>query len=112
MRRSPAIILAIVVVSGAIAACKSEPPSTWTPVPGRIMTRWAAEVRPDLVLPAYPRPQMVRDRWLNLNGLWDYAIVDKGAPRPEAWDGRVLVPFAVESALSGVGRPVGSAKSL
>ena len=46
---------------------------------GRIMTRWAAEVRPDLVLPEYPRPQMVRERWLNLNGLWDYAITAKDA---------------------------------
>ena len=47
------------------------------------MTRWAAEVRPDLVLPEYPRPQMVRKRWLNLNGLWDYAITAKDAGRPE-----------------------------
>jgi hypothetical protein len=112
MKRASAIVAAITLLSGAFAACKTEPAAAWAPVPGRIMTRWAAEVRPDLVLPEYPRPQLVRPRWLNLNGLWDYAITPKDAPRPKDWDGRMLVPFAVESALSGVGKPVGSAKAL
>ncbi|MCX6567901.1 MAG: PA14 domain-containing protein [Candidatus Aminicenantes bacterium] len=76
------------------------------------MTRWAAEVKPDLVLPEYPRPQLVREEWLNLNGLWDYAIVAKDAGRPMVWDGKILVPFAVESALSSVGKPVGAANEL
>ena len=66
------------------------------------MTRWAKDVSPDNVWSEYPRPQLVRKEWTNLNGLWDYAIEDKGAERPEAWDGQILVPFAVESALSGV----------
>jgi hypothetical protein len=70
------------------------------------MTRWAADVQPDQALPDYPRPQMVRENWLNLNGLWAYAIVPKDAPQPTAWDGEILVPFAVESALSGVLKPV------
>jgi hypothetical protein len=112
MKRSAAVIgiaLAIVVLLGA---CQSKPAAEWKPVGGRIMTRWAAEVKPDAVLPEYPRPQMVRSEWLNLNGLWDYAIVAKEAGRPGNWDGRILVPFAVESALSGVGKPVGSAKAL
>ncbi len=112
MNRAPAIICAFVLLAGAIAACKSEPAAAWKPVTGRIMTRWAAEVKPDLVLPEYPRPQMVRDRWLNLNGLWDYAVTAKDAGRPASWDGQILVPFAVESALSGVGKPVGPAKAL
>ncbi len=112
MKRASAIVGAIVLLSGAIVACKTEPAVAWAPVQGRIMTRWAAEVRPDLVLPEYPRPQLVRARWLNLNGLWDYAIAAKDASRPKDWDGRILVPFAVESALSGVGKPVGSAKAL
>lgn len=107
-----AVLVPLVLVFGSLAACKSEPQAAWSPVQGHIMTRWAAEVRPDLVLPEYPRPQMVRDAWLNLNGLWSYAITAKDAPRPDRWDGQVLVPFAVESALSGVGRPVGSAKAL
>lgn len=112
MKRTPALFLAVVLASAMIAACKSEPPAAWKPVAGRIMTRWAAEVGPGNALPEYPRPQMVRERWLNLNGLWDYAIVAKDAPRPGTWDGRILVPFAVESALSGVGRPVGAARAL
>lgn len=48
----------------------------WQPVPGQIMTRWAQDVSPGKVLPEYPRPQMVRQQWQNLNGLWDYAITD------------------------------------
>ncbi len=112
MKKFPAIIVVTFALLGYIAACKTEKTSVWKPVEGRIMTRWAAEVKPDLVLPEYPRPQMVREEWLNLNGLWDYAIVAKDAGRPAAWDGKILVPFAVESALSGVGTPVGAGKEL
>ncbi|HOW85347.1 MAG TPA: PA14 domain-containing protein [Candidatus Aminicenantes bacterium] len=112
MKKASVLIVAIVLAAGAIAACKSEPAAAWKPVAGKIMTRWAAEAGPANALPEYPRPQMVREKWLNLNGLWDYAIVDKDAPRPAKWDGRILVPFAAEAALSGVGRPVGAAKAL
>ncbi len=112
MTRTAAILGLTAVLSASAVSCKTETPAAWTPVQGRIMTRWAAEVRPDSALPEYPRPQLVRDRWLNLNGLWDVAITAKEAGRPEAWDGRILVPFAAESALSGVGRPVGAAKAL
>ncbi|HYW78992.1 MAG TPA: glycoside hydrolase family 2 TIM barrel-domain containing protein [Thermoguttaceae bacterium] len=78
----------------------------WQPADGPLMTRWAKDVSPDNVWPEYPRPQMVRDDWVNLNGLWDYAIQDKEADRPTNWDGQILVPFAAESALSGVMKPV------
>ena len=76
------------------------------------MTRWGAEVTPQNAWTEYPRPQMVRERWQNLNGLWDYAIVSRTAPAPKSFDGRILVPFAVESALSGVGRRVGTDERL
>ena len=112
MKKFPAMIVGAIALIGYIAACKTEPAAEWKPVEGRIMTRWAAEVKPDRVLPEYPRPQMVREEWLNLNGLWDYAIVAKDAGRPAVWDGKILVPFAVESALSGVGKPVGAVKEL
>jgi len=112
MKKFPAMIVVAIALIGYIAACKTEPAAEWKPVEGRIMTRWAAEVKPDLVLPEYPRPQMVREEWLNLNGLWDYAIVARNAGRPTVWDGKILVPFAVESALSGVGKPVGAVKEL
>ena len=56
------------------------------------------------MLPEYPRPQLVRDSYLNLNGWWDYAISPAAAPAPERYDGRILVPFSPEAPLSGVGR--------
>lgn len=68
------------------------------------MTRWAAQVDPTAPLPEYPRPQMVRPDWQNLNGLWDYAITAKDAKPPASFEGKILVPFAIESALSGVKR--------
>ncbi len=81
--------------------------SKWNIVEGKIATQWAQQVNPANPLPEYPRPQMVRGDWKNLNGLWDYAITPKNQDKPNAYDGKILVPFAVESALSGVGKTVG-----
>lgn len=79
----------------------------WKPVEGQLMTRWAQIVSPDTVWPEYPRPQMVREQWQNLNGLWDYAIAPSvSESAPSAWEGQILVPFAIESALSGVKKAV------
>jgi beta-galactosidase/beta-glucuronidase len=78
----------------------------WQPVEGQIMTRWAADVSPDNVLPEYPRPQMVREEWRNLNGLWDYAVVPREQESVSQYEGQILVPFAIESALSGVKKPL------
>lgn len=86
--------------------------AAWHPVEDRIMTRWAEEVTVHNVLPEYPRPAMVRLAWLNLNGLWEYAIVHKDAVKLDFWEGAILVPFPAESALSGVGKPVGAQKAL
>src|SRR5690554_1292257 len=68
------------------------------------MTRWASEVSPERVHSEYPRPQMVRMNWQSLNGLWEFAVQDAESGRPDAWEGQILVPFALESALSGVKR--------
>ena len=84
----------------------------WQPVTGRIMTQWGGQVNPDNPLPEYPRPAMVRQAWKNLNGLWDYAIAEKDAGAIENWDGQILVPFAIESALSGVSKRVSANKAL
>ncbi len=75
-------------------------------VQGNIMTPWGEKLRADNVLPEYPRPQMVRDKWMNLNGLWDYAITAMDQESPKSYDGSILVPFAIESALSGVKKPL------
>jgi hypothetical protein len=79
----------------------------WQPADGPLMTRWAERITPKNAHREYPRPQMVRKNWLNLNGLWDFAIVHKSQPQPEVFDGQILVPFPIESALSGVMKPVG-----
>lgn len=87
----------------------------WQPAGGRIGTEWGEKLDPQNVLPEYPRPQMTRvqvqDGWQNLNGLWDYAILPAGQT-PEKFDGRILVPFAVESSLSGVGKRLGGQNEL
>ncbi len=71
-----------------------------------MMTQWGEKVTPESAWRGYPRPQMVRENWTNLNGKWDYAVtsVTNTPGRPTKWDGKILVPFAIESALSGVGR--------
>jgi beta-galactosidase/beta-glucuronidase len=81
--------------------------SSWQPAENPLMTEWASEVTPENVHDEYPRPQMEREEWTNLNGLWNYAIKPAFDGKPESWDGEILVPFPVESALSGVKKRVG-----
>jgi beta-galactosidase/beta-glucuronidase len=90
-------VLGNLVAGSAIAA-------DWQPKQAPVMTRWAKDVTPAKVHPEYPRPQMVREKWVNLNGLWDYAITDGKliSYRDASERGKILVPFPVESALSGV----------
>lgn len=76
----------------------------WKPVPGNLQTQWSDQVNPELPLPEYPRPQMERKAWINLNGLWNYAVSPKEAAQIDGYDGQILVPFAIESSLSGVMR--------
>jgi beta-galactosidase/beta-glucuronidase len=85
---------------------------TWHPVPGNIMTRWAKDVSPENVWHEYPRPQMKRPEWLNLNGLWDYWITEKTQNEKRKLEGEILVPFPIESALSGVKHPLGTGELL
>jgi len=79
--------------------------AAWQAAEGPLKTRWAKDVSPANAHPEYPRPQMVRQDWLNLNGLWDFAIANKEATRA-TFNSQILVPFPVESALSGVMRRV------
>jgi beta-galactosidase/beta-glucuronidase len=74
----------------------------WHPASLQLPTRWSKDVNPDSALPEYPRPQMVRKDWENLNGLWDFSVTDSSAKAPENFTGKILVPYPLESALSGV----------
>ncbi len=101
-------IAALLATAPFVAPCFAQ----WSPANGPLMTRWASDVTPENVHAEYPRPQMVREHWLNLNGLWDYAITDKDAGKPEQWEGKILVPFPIESALSGVMKRIGPEQRL
>ncbi|GGB86563.1 glycoside hydrolase family 2 protein [Dyadobacter sediminis] len=87
----------------------AQKPAEWKYVEGKIVTQWAEKVNASNPHPEYPRPQMVRKNWMNINGLWNYSILPKSETdaKPATFDGQILVPFAVESALSGVGKTVG-----
>ena len=78
----------------------------WQPLDGKIMSRWAKEVTPENVWQEYPRPQFERSTWKNLNGMWDYVILKPNQPKPKSYEGKILVPFSFESALSGVGKSI------
>ena len=69
-----------------------------------MLTPWGEKLDKNNVLPEYPRPQMRRESFINLNGEWDYAFTAAGEKQPEKWQGKILVPFSPESELSGVGR--------
>ncbi|MDR0395355.1 MAG: beta-galactosidase [Tannerella sp.] len=84
----------------------------WSPAGEKLKTEWADKVNPQNVLPEYPRPLIERSQWSNLNGLWDYAVTPRGAAEPAAFDGKILVPFAIESSLSGVMKEVGDENEL
>lgn len=84
----------------------------WQPAGDKIKTRWASEIDVNNVLPEYPRPIMERAEWQNLNGLWNYAILPIGKQTPSKFDGKILVPFAIESSLSGVQKKVGRENEL
>ncbi|MBC8352027.1 MAG: sulfatase-like hydrolase/transferase [Planctomycetes bacterium] len=98
--------------SGTIHEVKVTANNPPAPSSGHLVTRWAGDVDPNNVLPEYPRPQMVRDEWLNLNGHWQYAIRPKDQTQPKKFDGRILVPYPIESILSGVQERVGEASRL
>jgi hypothetical protein len=85
----------ILIAITCICICGCGVDSEWQPVEGRITTKWAADVNPDKPWNEYPRPMMVRKDWVNLNGLWDYAIVPKDSKKPLEWDCKILVPFAI-----------------
>ncbi len=99
----------LVAIAVLFLMTATTPAEEWKPAKGPLMTKWAADVRPDKgpPLPEYPRPQLVRKRWLNLNGVWQFAFAkaDEAVPVGKELEKSILVPFPVESALSGVMKP-------
>ena len=102
------LISAVLLLSTAAFSAKNK---AWAPAGDNIKTRWAEQVDPSAPLPEYPRPQLVRSEWMNLNGLWNYGITE-AASADFSVEGQILVPFAVESSLSGVARTVTDADAL
>ena len=85
-----------------IQCFKTTAQEKWTPARMSLTTPWTSKVSPDYALPEYPRPQMVRPEWRNLNGLWDFTLFDRETEKVVKQT-KILVPYPVESALSGIG---------
>jgi hypothetical protein len=100
-----AFVITMILIS---QSCKFEDGQTdWKIAECPLYTEWSDQIMPENVLAEYPRPQMERAEWLNLNGLWDYTIIPAEKGKPVKFDGKILVPFCAESSLSGVDRSVG-----
>ncbi|MHB1036630.1 MAG: glycoside hydrolase family 2 protein [Pirellulales bacterium] len=97
-------LIRTLAAAGVLLAIGSMAHGQWKPADGPLMTRWAKDVSPEKVHSEYPRPQMARPNWMNLNGLWQYAEAKEGEEPPAGKQlaGKILVPFPIESALSGV----------
>ena len=94
-------------LAAGIVALSAVAQAEWKAAPCPLMTKWGETITPGNAWCEYPRPQLVRKNWTNLNGLWQYAVTPKAvdaSARPTEWDGEILVPYAIESSLSGVGR--------
>jgi len=99
------LYITIILMIFLSLSCNQKKEINWKIAENPILTKWAEDVDPLKPWLPYPRPDMVRDSWVNLNGLWDYAITQKGI-KPEKWNGSILVPYPVESAISGVRKRV------
>src|SRR5262249_32498884 len=100
-----AAVIALVLPAPALLGADE-----WRPATAPLMTRWAKDVSPAKARPEYPRPQLVRQEWQNLNGLWEFAFDDDDKGRSAGWSSgktlpmKILVPWTFEAALSGIGK--------
>ncbi len=121
MRKITLTLLVAAGLIGRLSLSAQNPTADWAPVDGHISTRWAASVNPENAHPEYPRPEMARKAWVNLNGLWNYRITPASATYESISEaladgsvpeGHILVPYPIESSLSGVGRTVSEEEAL
>ena len=105
-------ILPVALVAAALLTfCTDGRSPAWQPSENPLFTGWVEDIDPLSPWPEYPRPGMVRDAWMSLNGLWEYAICGRDEERPDP-EGKILVPYPVESALSGVRRMMSDSLAL
>ncbi|NEE33685.1 glycoside hydrolase family 2, partial [Streptomyces sp. SID7982] len=97
--------MAIALV-GTGTAPAAAAPAAWEPKPAPMTTPWTNSVPVDKPLPEYPRPQLTRPDWTNLNGIWDFAVTGRDAGQPATFPEQIRVPFVAESALSGIQRRI------
>ncbi len=89
------------------------PPRSTVPFKSELLTKWGEQLTADSAWQEYPRPGMTRDQWTNLNGHWDYCVTPRDQQTvPDQWTGKILVPFCLESRLSGVQRLLNPDESL
>ncbi|NEA53990.1 glycoside hydrolase family 2 [Streptomyces sp. SID13666] len=107
-RRLVSAFAVLALAAGALAALGPAPASaaTWSPKPSPMTTPWTNQVSVDNPLPEYPRPQLTRPDWANLNGIWDFAVTGRDAGQPAVFGEQIRVPFVAESALSGIQRKI------
>ncbi|GAA5025690.1 AbfB domain-containing protein [Streptomyces siamensis] len=109
LRDTAAAFVSLVLLCTAAltaAASTAEAATAWTPKPAPMTTPWTGQVPKDNPLPEYPRPQLTRPDWANLNGIWDFAVTSADAGQPTSWPDQIRVPFVAESALSGIQRKI------
>ncbi|MEV5428107.1 AbfB domain-containing protein [Streptomyces sp. NPDC052701] len=109
-RRTATVCAALTLVSAAgltaAGTAAQAAPAAWTPKPSPMTTPWTDRVPVDKPLPEYPRPQLTRPDWANLNGVWDFAVTPADAGQPASFPEQIRVPFVAESALSGIQRRI------
>ncbi|HBH85070.1 MAG: hypothetical protein A2X05_07965 [Bacteroidetes bacterium GWE2_41_25] len=104
-------IAAAVSLTICISCTGSNKKPEWKIADNPILTEWALEIDPSEPWTGYPRPDAAREEWINLNGLWDFSVTGS-VQIPEEWEGKILVPYPIESALSGVKKRVGESEFL